>query len=391
MPTCFLFASNLDQTNCYSLRLNPFGQLDAPLQNRTIEEFLQLQENTRTVVIFSSQIASFHQVELPRLGESKARAALPFAIEDEVAQQTNGLHLAFDKANYLNGAYLVSAISKSCIHDLMTLLQSLSLRFDKITLDWFALHENEITISKEGLLVNTPFFKGYMGFDLLDYFLETYFNFIGESEKSFFYFSDTPEDVLIRFKDKQINLTKIEEPSGLWIAQRLWSLKPLDLCQGEYLREDTSAKRWWFYTAVTSLPIIVLSVLLSDLAQLYFFKKVNNATEQKIAAIYYDFFPQATQVISPQFRISSLLAKGESEVDPLWLILDKLTANFQDNLFTIEEFRYQNNVLTLTILSNDFAELENLQAKWRASGLQVTQTQAASRDQRVLATLDLKL
>ena len=114
MATCFLFAQHFNDESCLSLRLNEQGQLDAPLERRTVDALKALQVKARTMVVLPTESSSLHQVELPWLAERKAREALPYALEEQVAQQLTSVHVAFDKPHYKNNQYPDHLKSQTC-------------------------------------------------------------------------------------------------------------------------------------------------------------------------------------------------------------------------------------------------------------------------------------
>jgi general secretion pathway protein L len=71
-------------------------------------------------------------------------------------------------------------------------------------------------------------------------------------------------------------------------------------------------------------------------------------------------------------------------------ILNKLAQGIKDSNVTIEQFRFQNKTLIITVVCADFATLEKLEDRLKQLQLNVAQTQAANRDQQVVATLELK-
>ena len=112
MATCFLFAQHFTDESCLSLRIDDLGQLEAPLERRSLDAIRALQVKANTIVVLPTDNSSLHYVELPWLGESKARAALPYALEEQVAQHVVTLHVAFDQQHYQNKQYLVVVIDK---------------------------------------------------------------------------------------------------------------------------------------------------------------------------------------------------------------------------------------------------------------------------------------
>src|SRR6187549_1816455 len=105
MDTCFLFVKHLDDNGCLSLKLTQEGELDSPLLQRDFGEIKALQKNSRTIVIESSDSASIHPLDLQWLPERKARIAIPYALEDKLAESIEDLHFSFDKLRYQNNQY----------------------------------------------------------------------------------------------------------------------------------------------------------------------------------------------------------------------------------------------------------------------------------------------
>lgn len=139
MTTCFLFADQLDENACLSLCLDPSGQVAAPLQMRSFAEIKDLQKDAHTIVVLPTEKASVQEVELPWLGERKGRAALPYALEEQLAQPVPSLHFAFDKAHYQNQRYLVVVMDKQYLLNLIKTVMEAGLLFDAVTIDWFAV------------------------------------------------------------------------------------------------------------------------------------------------------------------------------------------------------------------------------------------------------------
>ncbi|MGL6037038.1 MAG: type II secretion system protein GspL, partial [Legionella sp.] len=172
----------------------------------------------------------------------------------------------------------------------------------------------------------------------------------------------------------------------------LLATKPLNLCQGEMqhsMRADWLKKGYMLSASLTIIWLI--SIVLVNAINLHSLNKKNNALDQRIAVIYREFFPEAKQVISPRFRISQLL--GDQTVNSqsrFWFLLTQLARVLKENNSTPEQIRYQNNLLAVTLISPDFASLERIEEQLKTRQLQVSQTQASTRDEQVFATLELK-
>ena len=383
MATCFLFTEGLDEAQCLCLRLNELGKVDAPLESRSIDAFRALQFNARTMVVLPAASSSLHHIELPWLVEQKARAAIPYGLEESLAQPVDRLHFSFDRQRYQHHRYLVVATDKQFLVDLITQLDALRIHFDSLTLDWFALHENEACGTDTVLLIRSPSFNGALSSELA-----TLYGAQQEETIPLLLFNDSAPSF------QTLKNTRIDNLSSVWIAERLFQNEPMNLCQGE-LRHDTNryTLRYWYRAAAMIAGIWLLSALVLNMFHYHALTKKIAVIDQKIAVIYREFFPEARQVISPKFRISQLLRGGLSNNDSaaLWFLLEKLAHAFKESPSTIEQVRFQSRMLSVTLVTKDFAALDDLEQRLQQEGVKVAQSQASSKKNQVMATLELSL
>ena len=381
--TCFLYASELDDEGCLCLRLNQQGSVDAALEHRSYADIKKLQHSATTLVIVSARHLSFYGVELPWLPEKKARAALPYALEDKLASPVDTLHFAFDKAHYQNGHYLVAVCDKGWLSELMTQLNKYSVDFDAICPDWFALRDKEQALLGTDFLVNDS----------------RYFTGLLPEELTPIYLASLPDDLITYVFDKAEhkglsgNVQPIDVSPQLWIAQRLQSNKYISLNQGEYQQLGNQVQtRRWYWAAGTMAVLWLISFLVINGLQLRSVNAQLNEVNSEIATLYRQFFPDAKQVISPKFRIGQLLKSHKSTNDSaIWLLLNQLTLAVQDGNTTIEQLKFQGQSMQVTVLSRDFDTLEAMQTALQKARVTVKQLQAASHEKKVMATLELSL
>ena len=382
MATCFLFSSHLTETSCLSIRLNDQGLIDAPLEHRSFDAIKALQTGCQTMVVLPCEQCTLHRVELPKLNSQKARAALPYALEEQVAQSLSAIHIAFDQQYYQNKQYLVAVIDKAYLHELMNRLKEFNLVFDVITLDWFALKADEACVSETRLLVNDSAFQGALSADLATFYLTN-----RTSKSTITQFADSAPAL------KSTAFTQAEGTSYAWLAKRLFAMNPLNLCQGElqHNTQQQTCTRWNYAVALLACLSLGLFLVINGILSYQLSTKIA-FVDDKIGVLYHSFFPQSTQVISPKFRVQQLLkSKGTASDKTLWALLDALSAAFQNQAFTVEQFHYQNQTLSVTFTSQNFAALEALERRLQKANVKVNQTQAALHDKLVLATLELRL
>lgn len=375
---CYFFMDSRAIEQSLSIKLDKDGNIAAELATRSIEDMIALQEQAQTVVVIPTPYCSLFEVALPKLPYQKARAAIPYALDDQLSQPLSGVQVAFDRAHYQDGHYLVAVIDKTVLTGLIEQLSHFGLAFNSITLDWFALRTQESCVSSDYILVNDTAFKGALTRDLVRFFEPPDTQFMASSS-----------DPALCSK----TAVPMAMPFQTWIAKRLQQTTPLNVCQGEFEQTYSMQRtRRWYQACLLLLGLWLVSILVVDGIQLRRLNHQLAGLDQNIATIYHAFFPNAKQIISPRFRISQQLKSGANQSVALWPLLGRLADAFQGDSLMIKQLRYQNQRLFVTLSGRHFSELEALQRRLKKAHVQVTQTQASSQHQTdVIATLELRL
>lgn len=383
MALSVLFAEFLDETGCVCLRLETDGIVTAPLMHRRFDEIQTMQSGTQTLVVLSTTMCGLHRVELPWLGDKKARAAIPFALEEQLAQKLTSLHFAFDRAYHQENCYLVVVVDKIYLSEVMARLDEHDILFNEITIDWFALHAGESGLTPSALLVRDENYQGALSGALLNRYLTE------QNEPSkILAFTDSPTD-----RDHSL-FTTIDEPFYQWAAKRLQHSGRINLCQAELshgIPSEGNNQRWMIIAGALA-GIWLLSILVFNGVNLIRLHHQLNQIDKETAVVYRQFFPNAQQIISPRFRIQQLLKTGGATQSTLilWRLLDKLDNTVDLNMLTVEQLQYKNKMLSVMVKARDFGVLEALSARLQKEGVKVVQTQASSNKKDVTATLELR-
>lgn len=379
METCFLFADHWSGEQILSLGLDNTGEQSADLLMRTAEEIRALHA-VKTIVVVPTALASIHLISLPWLSEGKARVAIPYALEEQLAQSMHTLHYAFNRQFYQADQYLVAVIDKTWLEALTDRLLQHGIDFDAITLDWFALKSNELCVVKAGFLVNSTPFKGALPKPMLAPFLTEHSALFTP-----LYFSEHTIDS----SNAAAGIVQVEFP--LWVAKRLLHQPYINLCQGEFQQGNTQENNRYWYKVVLAMAIgLLFSFLAMGWMKIHQLNRQIQGLDQQISVIYHEFFPEAKVVISPKFRISQLLKSGSSNQSmAFWQGLGKFSEAYTQHPVTITQFRFENQRLTVNIGGKDFDVLAAFQQGLLAKGLHVIQRQAASKDGGVVAALEI--
>ena len=374
MANLFIFGSNsYDNDSQWCLLLDSKSEIVAPMAQRSWQEIRQLQENNKTVVVLPSSMCGFFMVELPKLDDRKAQLAIPYAIEEELAQPVDELHFSCSKKFYDNGNYLVVVIDKLLLQNFLDKLHETGILCHAITTDWFALDEQSLLMTKDYLQVRSAELNGCL-----------------TGEAATMYLDNKDGEAIFDFKDLSLD----DEKYATWVAKRLLAKPYINISQGKFANNYRSkSNKIWQYLSLTTAAIWLICFLGLNLFNLFVINQKITDVDRQIATIYYQFFPQAKKVVSPRFRFSQLLSDTQenSNKSSLWKLLDTFASSYKEDAITLTDFRYHDNTLSLTLRAKDFAVLENFRDELQKSALRVKQSQATSEGSSVSAVMELKL
>lgn len=384
MPMTFLFADKMDESGCVGLRLENDGSVGMPIEHRTFAEIQKMQKDSYTIVVLSTLVCGLHFVDLPWLGSRKSEAAIPYALEEQLAQPISAVHFAFDKAHHQDNRYLVVVIEKKYLQSVKHKFEEENILLNEVTVDWFALNKDEIIVSPNAVLARTDKFQGALKGELANTFVKAV---------------DDPSQIsLFNDSDKEWDRATYnwnDESFYLWIANRLQRASRINLCQGEFSIEGT--KTSWntplVYSCIASFALwVVVGIVINGIDILRLNDKISKVDDQ-ILVTYRKFFPGAQRVVSPKFQISQLINSGTVNKESIlfWKLLQHLEDATSNESIIVERIDYRSSVLSVSLRGKDVVMLESLEQKLRKAKVKVNQTQATTRDQMVEATLELSL
>lgn len=381
MSYSFLFftADNLDIASCISLKIADHKIVE-PAQKRTVDEIRLLQEDcTRTIVVLPQQLVSLFVVELPLLNTKKLKRALPFALEENLSQNIEDLHFAFDKSFYKDNHFKVLVTANKLLEEVISILQAEQIEFDAITTEWFALSHNETVITPDGALFCTDKFNGLL------------------SKELHTLYSKLITDTCLSFKEsnvdiqKELNLSSQNTESYYaWLSGRLTVNPYINLCQGNYqIQKSKYHLNWWYKLSFITGGVLACAYLLISGFNLYSLDKKIQNLDTEIVNIYQKFFPGSTQVISPKFRIEQLMKKNSKNSSKVYTLLNSLGLAYKNQKIRIDRISYNDKGLDLTLNAADFKALEMLENNLRKMKIDVKQKQATLQNDVVVANLEL--
>ncbi len=395
MSTCFVFFDALHYTpdgdlpeQLWATRLDDKGEVDIALSEQTPEAISSMQEGVRTVIVLPASIASIHFLDLPKLSARKAREAIPYAIEEALAEPVQEVQVAFEHDATHPLRYRVVVLNKLRLNTWISALDVLGISFDAITLDWCALKPGDVCATDTDLLVYDGEEEDALNGALSPQAVSMYMQAKQDTSFSGVVFDDS--EALLHVP----GLTKAAGSYRFFIAKRLSQQSFLNLCQGDFLRAKQGKKSrfYWYTLCGILLGVWFLSVLGMNVFLLHALKGKEKQVDRQIETIYRGFFPEATQVISPRFRIEQLLKRDVTkEESSFWMLLDKLSIVFSKHPLKVQEIRFREQMISVSLIAESFAALESFEAALKEKVVNVRQVEASTRDNQVVATLELQL
>lgn len=337
-----------------------------------------LPPNTKTIILLPAQVAGLHQVSLPKLTSAKKRAAIPFFLEENLVDSVNELHFAFDDTTWPEG---VIVVNKNLLLSLMKTLEHNSIDYDAVTLDWFALNQDEMVQKESIYYIRIPFFQGTVHEELLQELMQKLAQQVSSDHNS-------SEEVLPEISNKSI-ISKSYE----WFAERITTNSYVNLCQAELQHGSQRAKIEKNYRlAGYILFALLISALIFPLLNFIILNKQVKKLDQQVTVEYKRFFPQAKQVTSPEFRMRQWLkTHGDVELSDFWVLMQYLAQVYNPKTIQIKKIDYSQQRLYLNVTCASFDDLEKIQKQLEKFSVKLARTKAENRNNQVEAILELRV
>jgi general secretion pathway protein L len=180
------------------------------------------------------------------------------------------------------------------------------------------------------------------------------------------------------------DVTEIKSPET-WISYiaKNFSAEPgMNLLQGEFTvtEKTVSEKRWWQTAKILAVSVVAVWFV-GILGQYFYLSWENNRLQQKIADTYREVFPDAQKISNPRGIFERELNnnsrdKGNNDFLGLLLRVGEVTAAYPQ--IQMGSITYDNQELVINITVDNFSRLQQIDKELQAQGLTVEQENATS-------------
>jgi general secretion pathway protein L len=364
--------------------VNTTGELTSRITHGALSEINT--GNTREVIVLlHSQYLHINQLQLPAMNMQKTMKAVPFAIEEYIAQDIEDFHLVVTREKRGN-LTSVAGIERELLKNILAVFNEHNIRIDKLLPDALCLpvetRQWACLQFEDDCYLQTQLHQGLVcACNLLPYVLREQLDKhrTAEPEQSalpekilFFSEQDTdnelpsidalPDDAAI----EPVKVKYNQHPLVIFCGHYRQA-EPLNLLQNEFKPRSKSSSYWSQWKLAASLAAVWLVLNLSVAGYEYSqLSSQNRELEQQIIATYKKTFPESKRIINPLAQMKQKLSELQSGASGnnqglLFLLAAAFGENkVNDQDITLQSLAFRNNKIDLSLESTNLQAIQNL-------------------------------
>lgn len=361
---------------------NAAGELTGIITSGSLSKLSEIAGEHSVVVLLHSQCLHINQLQLPTANVQKQLKAVPYAIEEFIADDIDNFHFVISK-NKGSDTTAVVGIDKNILSNIIQQFRSANINVEKIIPDalcmaaddnqWCCLNFNNSSYLQTG--INNGLLLSH---DLLPYALN---NKLQQETQQ------RPEKILLFCEQENAsafaelkNDDAFTNSDDIEVLNIVYNTHPLVVFCGNYkqasalnlLQHAFKAKRktagYWQHWRLAASLVAILLIL--DLGLTSFqhsqLKQSNIETRTSIETIYKKAFPQSRRIVNPRVQMESKLkelknAAGNSSQGLIFLLAESFgTLDHDKKNITLQSLTFRNNRMDISLESNNLQAVETL-------------------------------
>lgn len=373
-----------------------------------LSELLPLSEGAKVTVLVSSTEIGFHQLDLPPGSRRHLAQVVPYALEEELAQDIHELHFSWQLSGWHNTeresgddserGLPVCVVAKSQVQAWQEWLDASGLKYTSLIPDLFILPLSDGEWSAmsldDDIVVRHSQWRGFaIEQSLFEDLSELFSDALAPPGQircwGEVHWPHAPAPLTAPIDGSALST----EPNGaLTLARRLTPHSSINLLQGDFAqkRKRKAGLGVWRWPAIAAA--VLLGLLFVDKG-LYIWQLNQQHTEvvQSIEDRYRETFPNETRVVNVRAQLNQHLARlqGGGDNTQLLGLLQQLAPAFDgtDLEVTLMQFDAGRNELRVQATGANFAAFEQFGQLAQQQDLEVEQGQLNSRAGRIAGTM----
>lgn len=371
--------------------VNSAGELTTMISQGSPEDATHLADKHKTVVLLDNTAVHVNTVKLPIKNRQKLLRAVPFALEEQLADDVDDLHFVAGKPTSDN-MVPVAAIKHETLKNIINRFKDAGIEPVAIIPDALCLTANSkqwsILLHGDKLNVQFDTFKGgEFDKNVISKLLTSNLEQQTENtpEKIILF---TPEDSIKNSDDKKIveklississciddgiefvNISYNTHPLVIYCGQ-YQNAMPLNLLQDAYKPKHKGNIEWHHWKLAASLAVIFLCLHLGSAGtQYYDLLEKNDQLRTQINKIYKTTFPQSKKIVNARVQMETKLnglrgnSSNTSSGDIVELLASSASALSTEKDITLQSINFRNNRMDIELTGTNLQAVESLNKK----------------------------
>ncbi len=359
------------------------GEASSVIESGPLHELAEKNKNaladtTYINCIINAELVSYSEINIPAKNRQRALQAIPFALEDQLAEDIDQLHFAIGKPS--DNTYPVISIAHQALKDLLEKCQHVGINIDAMYVDilslpgdvqadksWSVLQSDSKAsiLTANGDLINTDS-------DSLPVFFASLIQQKTESLPALVnhYHEENSEATTLPLPE-EVSLNKIgyKQTPLMLLSNQLSKPSMLNILQGPYqvVRESN---QWWrpWQTAAIIAAVALLLHIISGGINLKQLQQENKLIEKEITRIYKKSFPRSKKIVNARVQMENKLkqlkkSSGKTDYSFTDILLDSAPLIKQTAGVEMQGIGYHNRKLELQLTLDKLSTAEALKNK----------------------------
>lgn len=388
--------------------VNNAGELSTMLAHGPLAEAAALAAKHKTIVLLDSPAVHLDSVRLPIKNQQKLLRAIPYAIEEKIADDIDELHFVAGKTAS-DGRTPVAAIKHDVLKRILRSLEAASIYPLALIPDTLCLTANSsqwaVLLQEDRAKIQFDSFDaGEFDRDALPLLIKAE---LQPDERTppekIILFSvagdDSPSEDISAAIPPPIELLRVSyntHPLVIFCGQYRRAL-PLNLLQHAYKPKQKVNVNWQRWRLAASLATVWLCLNLGITSmQYYALADSNNKLQVEIDNIYKKTFPESARVVNARIQMEQKLNElkglgGDSAGSSLMALLaDSSTALSSEKAVAIQAINYRNNTVDIEVTGANLQNIEQLNKKLNTPLLSAEIVSSSSEKDRVKGSIRIK-
>jgi general secretion pathway protein L len=378
--------------------VNNQGELTSRITSGSLEDAAIVAQQHKVVVLLDSSNVHLNHVQLPTSNRQRMLRAIPYALEDQLAEDIENFHFVIGKTDPHYGTP-VAGIRKDTIEGLLATFNQAGISLDAVIPDaicspaapdqWSVLfHAGKALVQYEALIgsvidtANLPL--------LLQASL-------GKAERKpekivYFYLDGEEPDPALEQIDTDVEIIKVAyntHPLVVFCGE-FSRAKSLNLLQGKYKPRRKSGGQWYRWRLAASLAAAWLLLYAGiNLVELNRLEDRNAELGIQIEKIYKQSFPGSKRIVNPRVQMEQKLNELRGGGGPqgsqfLALLAESVSAISGQKDIEIQSIDFRNNRMDIGLTGTNLQSVETLNKQLNGNTRLTTEITSATSEKNIV-------